>query len=491
MGVKYSKVNGIHVVEIPVDAFAIKMVDKKKKSCGENAVNAGFFANFKEQGDFFTLPVGHLVCDYEAENKWVDFYCRQRGKFDGSKFRHDASTYSNAFQDKKLSTLIIREGKAIIRDRIALLDCDYAISGVPIMRNGRDVTFNPYVMGQGWDASSLYATWHTFVGLKEDDSKVYVMALKTTTGNMVLSAEAFRKFYALGFQDVIKLDGGGSFYFNADGHTESTWENRQINTIITFNTGVEEDMTESQLRKSVVDIMTSWLGFNETNGKHKIIIDIYNSHKPLARRYKVKYTDEWCATTISAAFIDACLTDIAPTECSCIKMIELYKQMGRWQESDSYTPRIGDIIMYDWEDNGVGDNKGAPNHVGLVVAVNGKTIKVIEGNKNQAVAYRTLEVNGKYIRGFCLPDYASKAKTIVKGENTVEITLNVLQKGAKGNQVKALQALLIGAGYSCGTSGIDGDFGNATLSAVKKFQKDKKLTVDGSVGKNTWTALLS
>lgn len=36
---------------------------------------------------------------------------------------------------------------------------------------------------------------------------------------------------------------------------------------------------------------------------HKPIIDIYNNHKPLAVGYKVKYTDDYCDTTLSAAFI--------------------------------------------------------------------------------------------------------------------------------------------------------------------------------------------
>ena len=58
-------------------------------------------------------------------------------------------------------------------------------------------------------------------------------------------------------------------------------------------------MTEQQLRQKVVSIMESWVGWSESNGKFKKIIDIYNNHKPLPRGYKVKYTDEWCATTVS------------------------------------------------------------------------------------------------------------------------------------------------------------------------------------------------
>lgn len=167
-------------------------------------------------------------------------------------------------------------------------------------------------------------------------------------------------------------------------------------------------MTEKQLRQKVVGIMQGWLGYNETNGKHKKIIDLYNSHKPLARGYRVRYTDEWCATTVSAAFIQAGLTDIAPTECSCTRMIDLYKAKGRWKEADNYVPSPGDILMYDWEDDGRGDNTGEPNHVGVVATVTGKSMTIIEGNKGQSVAYRAMDINGEYIRGYCLPDYKSK-----------------------------------------------------------------------------------
>ena len=72
-------------------------------------------------------------------------------------------------------------------------------------------------------------------------------------------------------------------------------------------------MTEQELRQSVVRIAQGWLGCKESNGSHKKIIDLYNSHKPLARGYPVKYTDAWCSTFASAVAIKAGLTDIIPT----------------------------------------------------------------------------------------------------------------------------------------------------------------------------------
>ena len=79
-------------------------------------------------------------------------------------------------------------------------------------------------------------------------------------------------------------------------------------------------------------------------------------------------------------------------------------------------------------------------------------------------------------------------------KKTVAIELPVLKKGAKGDEVKALQALLVGYGYKMENNGkvysIDGSFGTATLNAVKKYQADNGLTPDGSVGRKTWTKLL-
>ena len=167
-------------------------------------------------------------------------------------------------------------------------------------------------------------------------------------------------------------------------------------------------MTESQARQKVVSVAEGWYGRKEADGSHRVIIDIYNNHKPLARNYKVKYTDAWCATFGSAAAIVAGYTDIIPTECGCGQMIEEFRKRNRWVENDAYVPSPGDYIFYDWDDTGAGDCTGWPEHVGLVVSVSGNTIRVIEGNKNNAVGYRNLTVNGRYIRGYGIPDYASK-----------------------------------------------------------------------------------
>ena len=171
-------------------------------------------------------------------------------------------------------------------------------------------------------------------------------------------------------------------------------------------------MTERQLRESVVNVMKGWLGWSEANGKYKQIIDLYNTQNPLPRGYAVQYDDEWCAATVTAAGIAAGLQDIILGECSCSRMVELYKAAGRWQERDDYVPDIGDIIMYYWEDGkdyATTDCTANPNHVGFVLARTGTVLTIGEGNKGEAVSTRPMQINGRYIRGYCLPDYASKA----------------------------------------------------------------------------------
>ncbi len=168
-------------------------------------------------------------------------------------------------------------------------------------------------------------------------------------------------------------------------------------------------MTEKEVREHVVDIMRGWIGGREGSGIHHSIIDAYNEIRPLPRGYKMSYSDEWCAATVSAAGFLAGYTDIMPAECSCSRMIALYKERGGWEESDGYVPAPGDLIMYDWDDDGSGEDTGAPEHVGMVEKVEGGVITVIEGNASDMVKRRTLAVNGRYIRGFCCPDFASLA----------------------------------------------------------------------------------
>lgn len=205
----------------------------------------------------------------------------------------------------------------------------------------------------------------------------------------------------------------------------------------------------------------------------------------------------WCCSFVwwvfkdcnaSSLFYDGQKTAYCPT------VESHYRKKGQWYTSN---PKPGDLVLFDFSGSGVA------GHIGILEKVNSNgTYSVIEGNTSTSsndnggcVMRRTR--NRSVIRGFARPNYKGVANnttttttTTTKGGNTVMIELSVLKKGSKGNEVKTLQRLLIALGYSCGSAGADGDFGNATLSAVNSFQKGKGLTVDGIVGKNTWNKLL-
>lgn len=281
-------------------------------------------------------------------------------------------------------------------------------------------------------------------------------------------------------------------------------------------------MTEQDLRARVCSQAWAWKGKRETDNSYWPIIEIYNSIKPLPRGYKMQRGDAWCAATVSALAQILGLTAWIYPECSCPKMIELYKKAGRWMEDDSYLPKPGDVIFYDWQDNGAGDNTGTADHVGVVVELDGETITVIEGNCGHAVATRQLRRNGRYIRGYGLPDYAAAASAInahedpedeppetevpqapVSGPDTpATVTLPappkgwgyallpIVKQGDESEAVRAMQLLLRGRGFRCGWTGADSEFGTRTAKSLKDYQIDRQLPCKPEAGPEVWEKLI-
>lgn len=138
---------------------------------------------------------------------------------------------------------------------------------------------------------------------------------------------------------------------------------------------------------------------------HKAIVQLYNAQGIKPRSYTLKDTDAWCAAFITVLGLQLGILSTVLPECSVPLMVELYKRAGRWEEHDDYLPSKGDLLIYDWDDSGQGDNEGDPDHVGIVTARLGTSLIVVEGNRNGGVGLRTVSVNASYIRGYCLPDY--------------------------------------------------------------------------------------
>lgn len=177
-------------------------------------------------------------------------------------------------------------------------------------------------------------------------------------------------------------------------------------------------MTGNELRQQVCNIINGWIGATKGSTKHLEILSTYNGHTPLARGYKVQVNDAYCATTVSAAYIKAGIADYTGTECGVEKFVNVAQAKGIWDENDAHIPKLAEAVVYDWDDNGVGDNKGYSDHIGIITQVNGTSSFIVtEGNMNGGkVGTRTMQVNGKYIRGFICPDFDSIAKKIGGGQ---------------------------------------------------------------------------
>ena len=240
----YTQKNGVEIVAVPVSEFKILMVSEPKKTAyTKNYANAGYFGSYSENGSAFTLPSGHVICDYAGTNTYLKKYCTERGKFLGNeKFAFNSATwsYGNSLYGKSLSNLVVENGKASIQEitniESKMGSADYLITGIPVIRNGAQVSWTSFAKPQGWTGGELYATYHVLIGLKSSSADtIYIMGWKSTTGNLVSSGEGYKKFKAMGFTELIKMDGGGSYMMNINGTKKCTSENRRINTIFVFD----------------------------------------------------------------------------------------------------------------------------------------------------------------------------------------------------------------------------------------------------------------
>lgn len=187
-------------------------------------------------------------------------------------------------------------------------------------------------------------------------------------------------------------------------------------------------------RKQFVREAKKYIGVNEFNGTHKFIIDEYNKIQPLPRGYQVQYTDPWCATFVSFIAKKCNALDIIEPECSCSIMIYQATKNGTWDENDNHKVKLGNIVLYDWNDNGKGDCVGLADHVGIVSQLTETSFTVIEGNKSGMVSTRTLGYNAQYIRGFICPRYStSPANSPSPTSSNLDSIAHLVIRGDYGN----------------------------------------------------------
>lgn len=212
--------------------------------------------------------------------------------------------------------------------------------------------------------------------------------------------------------------------------------------------GGKKDAKVGVTAQDVLNVMRSWVGYNEVNKKYLEILNVYNSHKPLARGYAIKPSDEWCDACVSAAAIKAGAVDLIGTEVGVEKHVAIFKQKGIWIEDGTITPQPGDVIVFNWDDN-TQPNDGNSDHIGYVESVSGGKITTLEGNIGEKVGRRTIPVGYGYIRGFARPKYAASSggNTPSNPTKSIDELAKEVINGLWGNGDERKQRLTA-AGYS-------------------------------------------
>lgn len=254
----------------------------------------------------------------------------------------------------------------------------------------------------------------------------------------------------------------------------------------------------------------------------------------------------WCCAFVWDAFRETGLSRLfvgGDMTAYCPYVMGWAKGHGQWV-TEGY--RKGDLPLFDWNGDGIAD------HIGICIGVSGNALTTIEGNVDSAVremtrstvnvigAYRPKWISedltpppasdpaGVYVvqPGDTLSEIAgrlgvdmvelaringiSNINLIFPGQELklpgavsdsvqtppgfllqeAQVLLPVLTEGSMGQTVRSLQALLVQRGYDVGSSGVDGELGPDTLSALKKFQNDFSLKPSGEADGETWEMLI-
>lgn len=167
-----------------------------------------------------------------------------------------------------------------------------------------------------------------------------------------------------------------------------------------------------------------------------------------------------------------------------VNSAKLYKNKNAYYK----TPMIGDQVFF--------KNTQRINHTGFVYAVDANYFYTVEGNTSSSagvvrnggcVATKKYKLGYAKVDGFGRPRYdvvLSNGTITTNATTPTSSKYPTIKYGDKNDYVKAWQNYLNSCGFNCGQA--DGDFGSKTLAALKKWQKVKKLPVDGIVNEADW-----
>ena len=159
-------------------------------------------------------------------------------------------------------------------------------------------------------------------------------------------------------------------------------------------------------RDRVLRAAASLVGVRSGSAAHHQLVKDYNSVNPLPVGYAVKNTDDWCDVFVTTVFQREGLSHLIGRECGVERHIQIFKRLGIWNEDGASTPKSGDIITFNW-DQDYQQNDGFADHIGIVERVENGLIHTIEGNSGVVgtVKRNVYRIGHGNIRGFATPRY--------------------------------------------------------------------------------------
>ena len=251
-------------------------------------------------------------------------------------------------------------------------------------------------------------------------------------------------------------------------------------------------MTIEQAKEKVVSVARAEVGYHEgANNWTK-----YADDHDIIRLYgSSKQNLAWCGTFANWVYMKAFGYSIGSRltyggSAACNNAAQLYKNHGAFTR----TPQLADQAFY--------YISGGINHTGIVVDIQDRAFYAVEGNYSDKVSLVRHNIYGSDVAGFGRPNWKLvQENDLTDGKETVSaekpdklnledhsLILPVLRYGSKGVAVTLWQTLLTMRNFPCGE--IDGDFGALTQAATFRLQEWSKISVDGVVGNESWTASL-
>lgn len=225
----------------------------------------------------------------------------------------------------------------------------------------------------------------------------------------------------------------------------------------------------------VIEQAESWLGAKEPDARYQEIIDTYNSNK------KYKYDGQGCYEFCVACFIKALGLKRAKKLLPMVNYAEA--AAASWPDGLSRQPIAGSIIFFDSDGNGKAD------HAELITGTDGDVIRTIDGNSGHAVKEKKRDRKDKTIMGYGNPKYEFTSDDLT--DDFIDACINTLtiKRYSTGRIVLFLQEYLQSKGFYL-DGYLDGVFGSVMETAVRQWQRNNGLYVDGIIGRYALTYIL-